>query len=156
MIAPLSLFAPIARRGADWVQSLAKSLAKSPGKFLAQILRPGLALHLALTVGLVAWGLLAGPGPAFAEGPDGAALFEAHCAGCHVHGGNIIRRGRTLKLNALERQGITSPAAIATIATQGIGQMGGYGQVLGPGGPDQVAAYVWQEALAGWTSQPAS
>jgi cytochrome c6 len=105
---------------------------------------------------LVAWGLLAGPGPAFAEGPDGAALFEAHCAGCHVHGGNIIRRGRTLKLNALERQGITSPAAIATIATQGIGQMGGYGQVLGPGGPDQVAAYVWQQALAGWTSQPAS
>lgn len=146
MIIPLSLFARIARHVVDWLQSL--------GQSLAPILRPGLALNLTLSVGLVASGLLAGPGPALAVGPDGAALFQAHCAGCHVHGGNIIRRGRTLKLKALESQGITSPAAIATIASQGIGQMGGYGQVLGPGGPELVGAYVWQQALAGWATKP--
>jgi len=131
----------------DWAQSLAKSLA--------QILRLGLVLNLILSGVVLASGLLADPGPALAASADGAGLFEAHCAGCHIHGGNIIRRGRTLKLKALERQGITSPDAIATIASQGIGQMGGYGPVLGPGGAEQVGLYVWQQALAGWATQPA-
>ena len=131
----------------DWTQSL--------GESLAQILRLGWVLNLTLSGVLLASGLLGAPGPARAAGADGAALFEAHCVGCHLHGGNIIRRGRTLKLKALERQGITSPAAIATIASQGIGQMGGYGPVLGPGGPEQVGLYVWQQALAGWAIKPA-
>ncbi len=81
---------------------------------------------------------------------DGAALFSQHCAGCHVNGGNIIRRGKTLKLAALERQGLASPEAIAAIAAAGVGQMGGYGAVLGEPGVEQVAAYVWQQAQAGW------
>jgi len=129
-----------------WTQSL--------GESLAQILRLGWVLNLTLSGVLLASGLLGAPGPARAAGADGAALFEAHCVGCHLHGGNIIRRGRTLKLKALEQQGITSPAAIATIANQGIGQMGGYGQVLGTGGAEQVGLYVWQQALAGWAPLP--
>ena len=131
----------------DWAQSLAQSLA--------QLLRLGLVLNLTISGVLLASGLLGAPGPALAASADGASLFEAHCAGCHIHGGNIIRRGRTLKLKALEHQGITSPEAIATIASQGIGQMGGYGPVLGPGGAEQVGLFVWQQALAGWESQPA-
>ncbi len=146
MLAPLYLFNQIARTLTDRAQSL----AGSPGK----ILRLGWVLNLSLSALLWTSGLLAGPGLAFATGPDGAALFEVHCAGCHIHGGNIIRRGRTLKLKALENQGITSPAAIATIANQGIGQMGGYGEVLGTGGPEQVGLYVWQQALAGWEPLP--
>jgi cytochrome c6 len=80
----------------------------------------------------------------------GSSLFGAHCAGCHLQGGNIIRRGKTLKLAALERNGIASPEAIAAIAAGGIGQMGGYAQTLGEGGPEAVAAWVWQQALDGW------
>jgi cytochrome c6 len=80
----------------------------------------------------------------------GSSLFGAHCAGCHLQGGNIIRRGKTLKMAALERNGITSPEAIAAIAAGGVGQMGGYAQVLGEGGPEAVAAWVWQQALDGW------
>ncbi len=80
----------------------------------------------------------------------GSSLFGAHCAGCHLQGGNIIRRGKTLKMAALERNGITSPEAIAAIAAGGVGQMGGYAQALGEGGPEAVAAWVWQQALAGW------
>jgi mono/diheme cytochrome c family protein len=80
----------------------------------------------------------------------GRSLFGAHCAGCHLQGGNIIRRGKTLKLAALERNGITSPDAIAAIAAGGVGQMGGYAQSLGEGGPEAVAAWVWQQALDGW------
>ncbi len=81
---------------------------------------------------------------------SGADLFTNHCAGCHSQGGNIIRRGKTLKLGALERNGIDGPEAIAAIAAQGIGQMGGYADVLGEGGEQVVADWVWGQALAGW------
>jgi cytochrome c6 len=67
-----------------------------------------------------------------------------------VNGGNIIRRGKTLKLAALERQGLASTEAIAAIAANGLRQMGGYGTVLGQPGVEQVADYVWQQAQAGW------
>ena len=81
---------------------------------------------------------------------DGASLFEAHCAGCHVNGGNIIRRGKTLRLAALERQDLASREAIAQIAAAGIGQMGGYAAVLGEGGAEAVGAWVWQQAQNAW------
>ena len=100
---------------------------------------------------LVFWPAAAwGSGDLPASGDSGAALFGQHCAGCHVNGGNIIRRGKTLKLAALERQGLASADAIAAIAAQGVGQMGGYGAVLGEPGVEQVAAYVWEQAQAGW------
>ena len=110
-----------------------------------------------LPVLLSAWLLLAWPptatagaGVTAAEAGQGARLFEAHCAGCHIHGGNIIRRGKTLKLAALERQGVGSPEAIAAIAAAGVGQMGGYAEVLGEDGVGAVAAWVWEQAQAGW------
>lgn len=104
----------------------------------------GLVLVLLLTC------LLALPAAARAEPIAGGQLFEAHCAACHLQGGNIIRRRKTLKLAALEREGIASQAAIAAIATAGVGQMSGYGEVLGEDGPEAVAAWVWQQAQAGW------
>ena len=82
---------------------------------------------------------------------EGAFLFGQHCAGCHVNGGNIIRRGKTLKLKALERNGIEGPLEIAMIATEGRGQMSGYGEVLGEEGADAVAEFIWQQAQEGWS-----
>lgn len=92
------------------------------------------------------------PPPALGLSPSGPGeqLFVNHCAGCHVHGGNIIRRGRTLRLEALKRNGLADPAAIAAVAASGRGQMSAYGEVLGPGGPEAVAAWVWEQAQAGW------
>ena len=115
-----------------------------------------LFLVLGLILPLPTIGLLR---PAFALDPGNpdasrletcGRLFEAHCAGCHAQGGNIIRRGKTLKLAALERNAVANPAAIATIAAAGIGQMGGYGEALGDGGAEAVAAWVWQQAQDGW------
>jgi cytochrome c6 len=100
-----------------------------------------LALILAL---LLPWWR---PAPAWA---DGAQLFTQHCAGCHLNGGNIIRRGKTLKLAALERQGLDSREAIAQIASGGIGQMSGYGEQLGEEGVAEVSSWVWQQAQLGW------
>ena len=109
------------------------------------MLRRLLSLLLCLAAALVVlW-----PQPAWAA-PDGAQLFENHCVGCHINGGNIIRRGKTLKLAALQRNGIDGPEDIAAIAAGGIGQMSGYAEALGEGGPEAVGLWVWQQAEAGW------
>jgi cytochrome c6 len=98
---------------------------------------------------LVMLGIWSAPAHAAA---DGAALFKAHCVGCHLNGGNLIRRGKTLKLKALERNGIQGPLEIAMIATEGRGQMSGYGEVLGEGGAEAVAEWIWQQAQNEWSS----
>jgi len=81
---------------------------------------------------------------------DGAELFAQHCAGCHINGGNIIRRGKNLKLATLERRGLDSVEAIAQIAREGAGQMSGYGDVLGDGGDRVVATWVLEQAQNAW------
>lgn len=121
--------------------------------------RVALTFLLALVLGwLILWprpalGAIEGTegSAAAASAPiSGAALFGQHCAGCHVNGGNVIRRGKTLKLAALRRAGLESAADVALVAANGQGQMGGYGEVLGPGGAEAVGAWVWQQALADW------
>lgn len=77
-------------------------------------------------------------------------LFSVHCAGCHPHGGNIVRRGKTLKQNALQRHGVDSVTAIATLITQGRGSMSAYRDRLSPAEIDQLAHYVWQQAQDNW------
>lgn len=119
--------------GTDWIQI-------APGTVF---LRSLCALLAALLVGL------AMPAPLQAA-PDGERLFETNCAGCHLNGGNIIRRGKTLRMAALTRQGVASEAAIAAIAANGVGQMSGYAGVLGEDGVEAVAAWVWQQARADW------
>jgi cytochrome c6 len=81
---------------------------------------------------------------------EGGRLFANTCAGCHLNGGNIVRRDRTLKIKALQRRGIDDPEAIARIAAEGIGRMDGYAKVLGPDGPEKVGAWVWKQALENW------
>jgi cytochrome c6 len=125
---------------------LARSACHRPASAPAPAPATVLVLGMAFLLGC----LLVLPAAARAEPASGAQLFEAHCAGCHLQGGNIIRRRKTLKLAALEREGIASPAAIAAIAAGGVGQMSGYGEVLGPDGSEAVAAWVWRQAQEGW------
>ena len=88
---------------------------------------------------------------AVADSSQGALLFEQHCAGCHIHGGNIIRRGKNLKLKTLERDGIATVEAIAAIAREGRSQMSGYADVLGTDGDQLVAEWVLIQAQNAWT-----
>jgi cytochrome c6 len=81
---------------------------------------------------------------------DAAHLFELNCGGCHLNGGNIVRRGKTLKLQALERNGFHGPAEISQIITQGKGNMSAYGDRLTAGQIEAVSAYVWEQAQANW------
>jgi cytochrome c6 len=81
---------------------------------------------------------------------NGAIIFEANCIGCHANGGNIIRRGKNLKQRALERYHMDSLEAIATITAQGKRPMSAYGDRLTQTEIYDVAAYVLQQAEAGW------
>jgi cytochrome c6 len=110
------------------------------------------ALLLLLLLGLA---VLLWSAPAWGASTDvvlqrGGALFENHCAGCHLNGGNVIRRNKTLKRQDLLREGVKSAADVARIAANGKGQMSGYAKVLGEGGPDAVGAWVWKQAELGW------
>lgn len=87
---------------------------------------------------------------AWAVNGSGEQLFNLHCAGCHPNGGNIIRRGRTLKLKALEKRELNNAQAIAQIAREGVGQMSGYADVLGEGNDVVVADWIWQQAQNAW------
>ena len=84
------------------------------------------------------------------DASPGAVLFEQHCAGCHINGGNIIRRGKNLKLKTLERNDIATVEAIAAIAREGRGQMSGYADVLGADGDQFVAEWILRQAQNAW------
>ncbi|MGK7890799.1 MAG: c-type cytochrome [Leptolyngbyaceae cyanobacterium] len=84
------------------------------------------------------------------SGLDGAQLFSTHCAGCHPGGGNIVRRGKSLKMRDLKRQHVDSVEAIATLTTNGKGLMSAYGERLTPAEIASISDYVWQQAQQNW------
>lgn len=108
---------------------------------LKQILAIVLVLLVTLSSSPAAWA--ADPG-------NGGRLFEVHCAGCHAQGGNIIRRGKTLKLKALQRNQMDSIEAIAQLVTHGKANMSAYKDRLTPSEIQDVSAYVWEQAAQGW------
>jgi cytochrome c6 len=94
------------------------------------------------------------PTPATADGAgnpaNGAKIFNANCAACHLRGTNVIIANKTLKKAALEKYGITTPAAIVAQITQGKNAMPAFEGRLQPSQIQDVAAYVLQQAEAGW------
>ncbi|NJR40286.1 MAG: c-type cytochrome [Leptolyngbyaceae cyanobacterium CSU_1_4] len=83
-------------------------------------------------------------------GLTGAVLFEKNCAGCHIKGGNIVRRGKNLKLKTLQKNGVDSVEAIAQLVTQGKGLMSAYGDRLSAEEIVAVALYVAEQAQQDW------
>jgi cytochrome c6 len=82
--------------------------------------------------------------------PNGAVIFENNCAGCHVNGGNIMRRGKNLKLKALQKNGVDSVEAIAQLVTHGKGLMSAYGDRLSAEEIAEVSKYVTEQAKQDW------
>ncbi|MEO1208525.1 MAG: c-type cytochrome [Cyanobacteria bacterium J06638_20] len=85
-------------------------------------------------------------------GISGAEIFEVHCVGCHVKGGNIVRRGKNLKQRTLERRGYDSIEAIAQLVANGKGLMSAYRDRLTPEEITAVSAYVLEQAENDWKS----
>lgn len=106
-------------------------------------------------VGLLSLLLVLGFGQSSVLAADlahGAAVFETHCAGCHINGGNIVRRGKTLKLKALEQNQVNTLEAIADLVSNGKGNMSAYQTKLSAAEIQAVSAYVLDRAETGWKS----
>ena len=81
---------------------------------------------------------------------NGAQIFSVHCAGCHIKGGNIVRRGKNLKQKTLKRDGMDSVEAIASIVANGKNNMSAYKDRLTEQEIQEVSAYVLSQAEKGW------
>lgn len=91
--------------------------------------------------------------PGFAaELPNGAQIFDSNCAGCHLNGSNIVRRGKNLKQRAMAKNGYTTPEAIADLVTNGKGNMSAYGDRLTPAEIEAVSRYVLEQSQQNWQS----
>jgi cytochrome c6 len=121
----------------------------SKGKFFGGRVGVGLACALILLLGM--WL----PSATVLAAPEarGSALFEIHCVGCHPQGGNIIRRGKSLKARALKRHGYDTPATVIDIITQGRGLMSAYEDRLTPAEIETLATYVLDRAQENWQSE---
>ncbi|HEY9864425.1 MAG TPA: c-type cytochrome [Candidatus Obscuribacterales bacterium] len=80
----------------------------------------------------------------------GAKIFEAQCAGCHIGGGNIVRRGKTLKKKALENNHVDTLEAISSLVTNGKNNMSAYKDRLTEAEIQEVSAYVLEQAQKNW------
>ncbi|MCP6759287.1 MAG: c-type cytochrome [Fischerella sp. CENA71] len=85
-----------------------------------------------------------------ADTTNGAKIFDVHCAGCHINGSNIVRRGKHLKLKALKKYGMDSIEAISSLVANGKNNMSAYKDRLSEQEIQDVAVYVLQQAEKGW------
>lgn len=90
------------------------------------------------------------PAALSADTIKGEKIFSIQCAGCHVNGGNIVRRGKTLKLKALKRNQVDSLEAIASLVANGKGNMSAYKDRLSTQEIEDVSAYVLEQAQRNW------
>ncbi len=81
---------------------------------------------------------------------SGAKIFEANCAGCHANGGNIVRRGKNLKIKALQKNKVDTQEAIADLVTNGKNNMSAYKDRLTAQEIADVSVYVLQKAEQNW------
>ncbi|MEH2394941.1 MAG: c-type cytochrome [Nostoc sp.] len=77
-------------------------------------------------------------------------IFSFHCAGCHINGGNIVRRGKNLKKQALKKYSMDSIEAVTSIVTNGKNNMSAYKERLTEQQIQDVTAYVLEQAEKGW------
>jgi cytochrome c6 len=108
---------------------------------------------LTIIVLAIAVCLVAIPRPAFADSAtlgQGAKVFNANCAACHMGGGNVVAAPKTLKKDALQQNGIDSEAAIIAQVTNGKNAMPSFKGRLTDEQIQAVAAYVLDKSVKGW------
>ncbi|KPQ36986.1 MAG: cytochrome c6 PetJ [Phormidesmis priestleyi Ana] len=86
---------------------------------------------------------------------QGAQVFSASCAACHVGGGNVVMSNKTLKQDALEQylEGYGTEHATTAIVyqvTNGKGAMPSFQGRLTDAQIEDVAAYVQDQSEKGW------
>ncbi|WP_193196510.1 cytochrome c6 PetJ [Nostoc sp. MG11] len=89
-----------------------------------------------------------------AETSNGAKIFDANCASCHIGGGNILINHKTLKKEALSKYlanyDSDSTKAIIYQVQNGKNAMPAFKSKLSSQEILEVATYVSQQAKQGW------
>jgi cytochrome c6 len=89
--------------------------------------------------------------PAWAgDAANGAQIFTAKCAACHIGGKNAVNPAKTLQKSALDQYGMYSLEAIVTQVTNGKNAMPAFGTQLSASEIKDVATYVLSQADKGW------
>ena len=81
---------------------------------------------------------------------NGAKVFSANCASCHVKGGNLVNPAKTLKRPDLEKFEMASLAVIKTQVTNGKAAMPAFKGRLTDEQIENVANYVLDQAEKDW------
>lgn len=106
---------------------------------------------LAFLMLAVTWATLWFSSPAYAADLDnGAKVFSANCAACHIGGGNLVNATKTLKKPDLDKYQMASIDAIKTQVTNGKNAMPAFGGRLTVAQIEDVASYVLDQADKGW------
>ncbi|EFA69753.1 cytochrome C6 [Cylindrospermopsis raciborskii S07] len=85
-----------------------------------------------------------------ADTAAGAAVFQANCAQCHAGGKNLANAAKTLSKADLEEYNLYSQDAIIAQVTNGKNSMPKFKGKLSAEQIADVAAYVMEQAEAGW------
>jgi cytochrome c6 len=81
---------------------------------------------------------------------NGAKVFGANCAACHIGGNNAVNPAKTLKKADLDKYEMASLEAITTQVTKGKNAMPAFGGRLSAEEIENVAAYVLAQSDQGW------
>lgn len=79
----------------------------------------------------------------------GAKVFNSKCIACHAGGKNSVKKEKTLEKDVLEKNGYDAMAIIKQVKC-GKGGMPALGKKWKPKKLANVAAYVLEQAEAGW------
>jgi|688.fasta_scaffold122517_4 cytochrome c6 len=85
-----------------------------------------------------------------ADTAAGAEVFKANCAQCHAGGKNLANAAKTLSKADLEEYNLYSQDAIIAQVTNGKNNMPKFKGKLSTEQIADVAAYVMEQAEAGW------
>ena len=90
--------------------------------------------------------------PALAEPnlTSGTQVFSANCAACHIGGGNAVNAQKTLKKDVLEQYEMFDADKIIYQIQKGKNAMPSFTGRITDAQMVDVAAYVLQQAEAGW------
>ena len=81
---------------------------------------------------------------------QGAKIFNANCAACHMNGNNVIAANKNLKSAALKEYGMDSAEAIITQVIKGKNAMPSFKAKLNDEQIQAVAAYVLDKSARDW------
>lgn len=86
-----------------------------------------------------------------ADTANGAKIFSANCAACHMGGRNVVMAAKTLQKEALEKYNMNSLEAIINQVHNGKNAMPAFKGKLNDQQIEDVATYVLEQSEKGWS-----